>query len=198
MFHHWSASKISPRNVSVSGCGNFSKADEDLNTLVSLAAVYLPRSKDRIQSLLCNYAFTNCSNKSLNDKNICLEFSKFHNKIRRLIPLLENAISCLTIPRCADNSIRPNDSSISNKTTCQRPLIPTKSKYARERGLYCSPLCDQENQQGVKSYYIAMYISVPIHVICLAILFITWARAKGLYVITAAYYLIANSLSTTF
>ncbi|XP_065835425.1 uncharacterized protein [Oscarella lobularis] len=103
--------------------------------------------------------------------------------MRRLMPLLENVISCLTIPRCADNLISPNDSRISNKTTCPRPLIPTRSKYARERGLYCSPPCDQshwQNQNGVKSFYIAMYVSVPIHAICLAILFITWARAKRL------------------
>ena len=39
VFPHWSVNKLrnndnSVRNVSVSGCGNFSKADEDLNALL--------------------------------------------------------------------------------------------------------------------------------------------------------------------
>ena len=180
MFPHWSANENSQRNVSVSGCGNFSKAEKDLKSL----AVYLLSLSDgiKLQSLLCHYAFNDCGSNPSNDQNICVELSKFQNEIRRLMPFLQNVISCLTIPTCAHNLISPNDSRISNKTTCPRPLIPTRSKYARERGLYCSPPCDQSHQNGVKSYYIAMYVSVPLHVISLTILFITWAGAKGLCV----------------
>ena len=188
VFSHWSADEFanenSERNVSVSGCGNFLKAEKDLDRLIRLATTYQPRSLDRAKllSLLCHYAFKDCSESS-NDENICLEFLKFQSEIteiRRLMP-----ISCLTIPRCANNLISPNESRTSNKTTCPKPLIPTHSKYAREHGFYCSPPCDQsnwKNRLGVEILNAVMYGSAPIQFIGVVVLFVTWAKAKESYV----------------
>ena len=182
VFPHWSVNKLrtndnSVRNVSVSGCKNFSKADEELNALLR----FVPQSLNSVKflSLLCYYAFKDCSESS-NDQNICLEFSKFQNANRFiwLIPLLERNLSCLTIPKCARNFI------VSNKT-CAKPLIPTRTKYARENGFYCSPPCDQSrerNRSDIKKSYIAMYTSMPFYWIANVVLLITWAKTKNAYV----------------
>ena len=197
VFPHWSVNKLtnenSVRNVSVSGCGNFSRADEDLNTLVRLAT-YLPRSLDTVKllSLLCHYAFKDCSESS-NDQNICLELLKFKNEIRLpdLIPLLEKILSnefCLTIPKCARNFISSNDTN-SNKT-CPKPMVPTHTKYAREYGLNCSPPCDQSREKsriGTKAFYVAMYASTPFYWISNVVVLITWAKTKNAYVKTYIY-----------
>ena len=193
MFPHWRVNKLTNenselRNVSVSGCGNFSKADDDLNTLVRLATS-LSRSLDTVKllSLLCHYAFKDCSESS-NDQNICWELLKFKNEnhLPDLIPLLEKIISndfCLTIPKCARNLISSNDTN-SNKT-CLKPMVPTHTKYARESSLYCSPPCDQsreKNRTGTKTIYAAMYASTPFFWIGNFVVLITWIKTKNTYV----------------
>ena len=174
----------SVRNVSVSGCGNFSKADEDLNTLVRLAT-FLPQSLNigKLLSLLCHYAFKDCSESS-DDQNICLEFLELKNNIRlfKLIPWLEKIISneliCLASPVCARDLISSNGTHSSE--TCAKPLIPTRTKYAQEHGLYCSPPCDQSHNNTF--FDITTYASTPFYWICNVVLLVTWAKTKTAYV----------------
>ena len=174
----------------MSGCGNFSKADENVNILVRLAT-YLLQSLDRAKllSLFCHYAFKDCGESS-NNHNICSEFLKLQNEIRlsKLIPLLEKIMSnefCLTIPRCARNLISSNNTNATK--TCPKPLIPTHTKFAEEHGFHCSPPCNQSNKGNRidnKVFHIGMYVSTPIYWIANVVLLITWAKAKNAYVKT--------------
>ena len=173
----------------MSGCGNFSKADEDLNTLVRLTT-FLPQSLNsgKLPSLLCHYAFKDCSESS-DDQNICLEFLKLKNNIRLpnlsqlLQKIMSNKLFCLAIPVCARDLISSNGTH--SNETCAKPLIPTRTKYAQEHGLYCSPPCDQshhKNQNYNKFFDITTYASTPFYWIFNVVLLVTWAKTKNAYV----------------
>ena len=168
-------------NVSVTGCGNFSQVDNDLRFLIAKLSQLLEESKTL--QLLCNIAFKECADsgyhnyETSNSQINCSGLLKFQNRFRTV--LAEKASSCLTLPECAQHGVN-----ISNETICPKPLIASKSKYALERGFYCSPACEQANwESGIfgTSSYILMCASVILLWICNVILFITWAKAKKLY-----------------
>lgn len=184
-FLHWSINKSANRTlykkISASGCGNFEKVEKDLKTLQNLIDTYLPKLSHRLMSLLCNYSFDECTkdfshDKASNTKAVCAEISKLHLKnILKIAPLLD--ISCLPIPECTRN-----ESKESNVWSCPKPLIPTRTQFARKFGLYCSPPCKQSTSKtGAMIFKITLYISVLIYWVSIAVIFITWAKAKKLY-----------------
>ena len=180
-FLHWSINKSANKtiyeNISVSSCGNFEKVERDLETAQNLVVKNLPT----LMPLLCHYAFDKCTkdighDKLSKTKAICAEISKLKIKnILKIAPFLH--ISCLSIPKCMRN-----ESQGSNISSCPTPLIPTRTKFARTFGLYCSPPCDQPTSKtGATIFKIILYVSVLIHWTCIAVVLITWIKAKNLY-----------------
>ena len=181
-FLHWSINKSANKtiyeNISVSGCGNFGKVERDLKTAQNLVAENLPTLLDRLMLLLCHYAFDKCTKDIGHDKlskakAICAEISKLKlNNILEIAPLLD--ISCLSIPKCTRN-----ESQGSNVSSCPTPLIPTRTKFARTFGLYCSPPCDRPTSKtGATIFKIILYVSVLFYWISIAVVLITWIKQR--------------------
>ena len=184
-FPHWnldkSANKAIYRNISVSGCGKFEKVERDLKFAQKLVFNNLPTLLDRLMLLLCHYAFDKCPkdigyDKLSKTKAICAEISKLKlNNILKIAPWL--GISCLSIPKCTRSELQGK-----NVSSCPAPLIPTRTNFARNFGLYCSPPCDRPTSKtGATIFKIILYVSVLFYWISIAVVLITWIKAKNLY-----------------
>ena len=179
-----STTKEKLNNISVSGCGNFSMAENDLKIMFNaIDTSNLPETaKTDTKKMLCLYAFGDCEDlfelKKKTNKNDCdcSGFSEFKSQTN-FKPLLGNLSSCLRAPNFALPFIISSYINKSNETVCSKDFLPTTSPCLQTCGMYCSPLC---NQPGSSSFYIVFYITIALYWICIGVLFITWLRLRKL------------------
>ena len=189
VFPLWTSDEYRNRNISVSGCGYFTKAEEDFRFLRTL----LPEIADEaeIMSLLCHFAFKDCeeyaNNSESSDDGIILRLSKYLEKFSKIdiadfLSLLETHEWCLTIPKGDRGDLRCKQENISEAGICHKPLLPTLAKNAQERCLYCSPPChEQPWKTGATIFSASLRVSVAIYGICIVVVFVTWAKAANPY-----------------
>ena len=192
VFPLWTSDQYRNRNISVSGCGCFTKAEEDFRMLRTL----LPEIADEaeIMSLLCHFAFKDCedaiynNSESSDDKGgIILRLSKYLEKFSNIdiadfLSLFETHEWCLTIPKGDRGDLRCKQQNISETGICHKPLLPTLTKNAQERCLYCSPPChEQPWKTGATIFSVSLCVSVALYWICIVVAFVTWAKAANPY-----------------
>ena len=145
-----SATKEQLNNVSVSGCGNFSMTETDLEIMFNaIDTSDLPETaKTETTKMLCLYAFGDCGDlvelkKKTNQNNCdCSGFSEFQSQTN-FKPLLGNFSSCLRAPNFALPFITSSYINNSNEAVCSKDVLPTTSPCLQTCGMYCSPLCNQ-------------------------------------------------------
>ena len=202
VFPRWSQSETelngtshaeSTRNISVSGCGSYSRGEGDLQTLLKLAKQLSIGTSciQKITPLFCFYAFKDCDNFTRSAEpstsyEICAALANPEcETLRGLWSNLETYNnynpSCLTVPKCGNLSrislVMTNDS---KPMDCQEPLVPSKSKLANG---FCSPPCDSKEWKTTissTSFYSTLYVSIAFCWICLITTLITYVKVKEL------------------
>ena len=184
------AAKEQLEKIPVAGCGNFTMAENDLIILFhAIDTSNLPdEDKGNAKIMLCLYAYGDCGDlgkltkKTNRNKCDCSGFSEFQTETD-FKPLIRNLSSCLQAP---DFAIPFIISSYTNKTNngtvCSKNLLPTTSPCLQTCGMYCSPLCNQPGSSiGAKIFHVALYITIALLWICIAVMFITWLKLRKLY-----------------
>ena len=162
-FQHWNwfAKGEKPyRNLSIAGCGNYSKAERDLKALFESAS-----TKNLSQSFVQHYLITVCQ------YVYCQNRTEIRLKCDRDEELITEglSLSCLSVLDCA------------NSVNCPKPLLYTESKFARELGINCSLPCDERLWRDsviVNLFYGLSYASVAIFWLCVAVILITCFKVK--------------------
>ena len=183
-----STTKEKLNNISVSGCGNFSMAENDLEIMFdAIDTSNLPdTAKTDTKKMLCLYAFGDCGDlvklkkKTKQNDCDCSAFSEFQSQTN-FKPLLGNLLSCLRAPNFALPFNIPSYINKSNETVCSKDFLPTTSPCLQTCGMYCSPLCNQPgSSKGANIFYIVFYITIALYWICIGVLFITWLKLRKL------------------
>ena len=162
-FQHWNwfvDGEKPYRNLSIAGCGNYSKAERDLKALFESAS-----TKNLSQSFVQRYLITVCQYVyRQNRTEIRLKCERDEELITEGLSL-----SCLSVLDCA------------NSVNCSKPLLYTESKFARELGLNCSLPCDERLWRDsviVNLFYGLFYTSMAILWPCVAVILITCFKVK--------------------
>ncbi|XP_065835419.1 uncharacterized protein [Oscarella lobularis] len=165
VFPKWNTSNIGlTARISVSGCDNYSKAEEDLETLFNLIES-VSHMWDEIKSPLCRYVFRDCKDHTGNQCQSFADFSEL-SIFEDILNKLKDNLTCFSVPKCT-------------MSRCSKPMLPTNTSCAHEKGMCCSPPCDGSGTPtATKIYDSALYISSAIFFFSLAVLFFTLAKMK--------------------
>ncbi|XP_065836047.1 uncharacterized protein [Oscarella lobularis] len=168
-FRHWNwfAIKTSSVNISIADCGNFSKAEQDLEALFQSASTKnLPPSFIRQYTLnVCRYVYKKHDrrNEFLSREPMCERNESFVSE--------GVSLSCLSLSNCT-------------RVNCSKPLLYTENKFAREHGFYCSLPCEERawrNPVIINLFYGSYYVSVAIFWPCIAVVVFTWFKVKEMF-----------------
>ena len=193
------------KNISVSGCENYDRAERDLESVFGLAIAYgVPSScVSGLKPLICHYVYKDCGDRlsqrsSLVNYRLCLEVNTSKCALLKrswesLGSILKGADYCLRLPNCKDyfgsdtfQDTSPTQDSVSENpdSQCQPPLVKTTTKSeAFPEASKCSPPCAQsEWKTSVSSggYYSALLLTVIIGWCSLIITFFTWFNSPKL------------------
>ena len=192
----------SSRNVSVSGCGDFSKMNELLKKLPRYAPLIGVDSHcvSKLMEPLCHYAFDDCgsggSSRSSATRQLCLTVDSVAQckPIEKLWSTINSYsfAECLDIPNCEKywNSSQKNafvspssSDSDSQNSSCPSPLVKTSGSTHFRYYRKCSPPCHQSAWKTPISsagYQSATIVTVAFGWLSLLTVVFTWCKVPKL------------------